>query len=117
MAARFKTDVLDAALARRRREREALRVAVRARTLKLLDTSPVELDEAILFGSVVRPGRFDERSDVDVAVSDLEPRDFFALMGHLEEGLERDVDLVLIDTCHFADWIRRTGLKWTQNGM
>ena len=117
MAGGFKTDVLDRALARKRREREALRLAVQTRALRLLDESPVEIDEAILFGSVVRPGRFDARSDVDVAIPDLEPRDFFALMGHLEEGLEREIDLVPIDTCHFADTIRRTGLRWSRTGM
>ena len=114
MAGKFKTDVLDRALARKRREREALRVTVQERALRLLDESPVELGEAILFGSVVRPGRFHARSDVDVAIPDIEPRAFFALMGHLEEGLEREIDLVPIDTCHFADTIRRTGLRWTR---
>ena len=117
MASRFKTDVLDRALARQRREREALRLAVQAQALQLLDESPVALDEAILFGSVVRPGRFGARSDVDIAVPDLEPRDFFTLMGHLEEGLEREIDLVPIDTCHFAEVIRRTGLRWNRTGM
>ena len=116
MAGGFKTDVLDRALERKRMECEKLRLAVQARALRLLDESPVELDEAILFGSVVRPRRFGKRSDVDVAVPDLEPRAYFALMGHLEDGLERDIDLVPLDTCHFADSIRRTGLKWTRTG-
>ena len=117
MADRFNTGVLDRVLARKRRERETLRLAVQAQALKLLDESPVALDEAILFGSLVRPGRFSARSDVDVAVPDLEPRDFFTLMGHLEEGLEREIDLVPIDTCHFADSIRRTGLRWIRTAM
>ena len=116
MVGGFKTDVLDRALVRQRKEREKLRLAVQARALRLLDESPVDLDEAILFGSVVRPGRFRARSDVDIAVPDLEPRDYLALMGHLEEGLEREIDLVAIDACHFADSIRRTGLRWTRNG-
>ena len=117
MAGGFKTDVLDRALARKRMEREELRLAVQARALRLLDESPVGLDEAILFGSLVRPGRFCTRSDVDIAVPNLEPRAYFALMGHLEEGLEREIDLVAIDTCHFADSIRRTGLRWTRTGL
>ena len=116
MAGGFKTDVLDRIRARQRQEREQLRFAVQARALCLLDDAPVGIDEAILFGSVVRPGRFHARSDVDVAVPDLEPRAFFALMGHLEEGLEREIDLVPIDACHFAESIRRTGLRWTRSG-
>lgn len=116
MAGGFKTDVLDRALERQRAEREELRLAVQSRAMRLLDESPVALDEAILFGSIVRPGRFSARSDVDIAVHDLEPRAFFTLIGHLEEGLEREVDLVPIATCHFADWIRRTGLRWTPTG-
>ena len=116
MAGGFNTDVLDRALARQRAEREKLRLAVQARVLRLLDESPVDLDEAILFGSIVRPGCFCARSDVDIAVHDLVPRAWFALMGHLEDGLERDIDLVTIETCHFADWIRRTGLRWTPAG-
>ena len=117
MVGKFKTDVLDRAIARKRREREALRLAVQARALRLLDESPVALDEAILFGSVVRPGRFSARSDVDVAVPDLEPRAYFALMGHLEDGLGREINLVPLDTCHFADSIRRSGLRWSRTGM
>lgn len=117
MAGRFKTDVLDRMLEGKRAEQEKLRLAVQERALRLLDESPVELGEAILFGSVVRPGRFHARSDVDIAVPDLEPRAFFALMGHLEDGLEREINLVPIDTCHFADTIRRTGLRWTRSGQ
>ena len=113
MASRFDTGVLDRALARKRQERERVRRAVQARALRLLDESPVEIEEAILFGSVVRPGRFDARSDVDIAIPAVEPGSYFTLAGHFEDGLERDVDLVTIDTCHFADTIRQTGLRWT----
>ena len=116
MAGGFKTDVLDRALARRRQEREAERLALQARALELLEEAPVDLAEAILFGSLVKPGRFRENSDIDVAVPHLEPRDFFELMGYLEEGLNRDIDLVLLSRCHFADSIHRTGLKWTRQG-
>lgn len=113
MAEGFKTDVLDLALERQRAEREMLRLAVQARILLLLDEAPVNLSEAILFGSIVHPGRFSARSDVDIAVSNLEPRAYFELMGYLEERLEREIDIVAIDNCHFADSIRRTGLRWT----
>ncbi len=113
MASRFDTRVLDRALARKRQERERLRHAVQAQALRLLDESPVEIGEAILFGSVVRPGCFDAASDVDIAIPAVDPRAYFMLLGHFEDGLERDVDLVALDTCHFADTIRRTGLRWT----
>lgn len=113
MASRFDTGVLDRTLVRKRQERERVRRAVQARALHLLDESPVAVGEAILFGSVMRPGQFDADSDVDVAIPAVAPRAYFTLMGHLEDGLGRDVDLVTIDSCHFADAIRRTGLRWT----
>ena len=114
MAASFKTDVLDRALARKRQERERLRRAVQSEALRLLDESPVEIDEAILFGSVVHPGRFGVHSDIDIAIPEVAPREYFTLMGHFEDGLGRDVDLVSIDVCTFAAAIRRTGLRWTR---
>ena len=71
MAARFSTEVLDRALARKRRARERHRQAALARLLDLLAASPIALPDATIFGSILRPGAFHEQSDVDLAIPPL----------------------------------------------
>lgn len=71
------------------------------------------IDRAYLFGSLTQPSRFTPRSDVDVAVETIAPETFFVAMAALSEAVERDVDLVLLDMCPFADRIRQTGVIWT----
>ena len=111
---RFSTDVLDRAIERRRHTAEQLRTATRQRLVQALETAPVPVDEAIIFGSIERPGHFGTTSDVDVAVGALPARDYFTLKSHLEHSLGREVDLVDLDWCHFAATIRRTGTTWTR---
>ena len=113
MAARFSTEGLDRALAQKRRQRERDRRDTLARLLDLLATAPVALSDATIFGSIVRPGAFHDRSDVDVAIPPVAPRCYFELKGYLEDGLCREVDLVERDRCHFAASIARDGLPWT----
>jgi predicted nucleotidyltransferase len=68
----------------------------------------------IVFGSLTRPGRFNDRSDVDLAL-ETEPPGFSALrlMGELSERLERPVDVILLSNCRFRDKILREGEVWT----
>ena len=79
------------------------------------EAAPVPVEQAIIFGSIDRPGHFDANSDVDVAVGELPARDYFTLKSHLEHALCREVDLVELDRCHFAASIRRTGTTWTRH--
>ena len=87
---------------------------MKERLVHALEASPVPVEQAIIFGSINRSGHFDANSDVDVAVSELPARDYFALKSHLENTLCREVDLVEFDRCHFAATIRRTGTTWTR---
>ena len=87
---------------------------MRARLVQALQAAPVPVEQAIIFGSIDRPGRFDADSDVDIAIGELPPRDYFTLKSHLEFALCRQVDLVELDRCHFAASIRRTGTTWTR---
>ena len=112
MAGRFSTEVLDRALRQKRKEQERRRQATLARLLDLLAAAPIALPEATIFGSILRPGAFDERSDVDLAIPPVAPRSYFKLKSHLEDGLCRLVDLVDLDGCHFAGAITRDGLQW-----
>ncbi|MCZ7667673.1 MAG: nucleotidyltransferase domain-containing protein [Chloroflexi bacterium] len=112
----FDASILDAAKARRRVEDEQLRQQVLQRTLDFLDEfgSRHELGGVILFGSLIAPGRFGTHSDVDVAVDGIDPALFFDLMASLSLALGRDVDLVDLSQCHFAERIRQKGVRWTK---
>lgn len=64
-----------------------------------------------LFGSILDPERFDERSDIDVACEGLPPERFLEALGVLERTGPFPFDLVRIESCssELADRIRREG--------
>ena len=68
----------------------------------------------IVFGSLTRPGVFNDASDVDVAL-EREPAGISSgqLMSELMERLGRPVDVILLDRCRFRERIRRQGEVWT----
>ncbi|MDX1688203.1 MAG: nucleotidyltransferase domain-containing protein [Candidatus Promineifilaceae bacterium] len=112
----FDTSVLDRALAQRQARREEERRALLADVLRKLDAlaEQFDLQEAYVFGSVARPGRYREDSDVDVAVAGLPSEQFISLMAQLSASLGRDVDMIELEKIHFADKIKREGIKWTR---
>ena len=67
----------------------------------------------ILFGSLTKPGVFNDKSDVDLALAG-EPQgmDSLSLMSELMERLERRVDVVLLHKCRFREKILREGEAW-----
>lgn len=100
----------------RRRRREALRDETRRRLRSALkELLPGQ--RVIVFGSVLRPGKFKETSDVDIAI-DYEPtnRSIYQLTSLLAEKLDRPVDVVLLGECRFRDRILREGETWTLPG-
>jgi hypothetical protein len=112
----FDTSILDEAKIRRQIESEQLRQQVLQTTLDFLDEfgSCQGVKNVIIFGSVIVPGRFRVQSDVDIAVEAVEPSLFFDLMASLSLALGREVDLVDLSHCHFADQIRQKGMVWTK---
>ncbi len=99
--------------------------ARRERRLRLYDATRSELraalselvpaEKVILFGSVTQRGRFNDASDIDLAL-EREPAQIstFALSSELEERLGRRVDVVLLPGCRFQEKIRREGEVWTR---
>jgi predicted nucleotidyltransferase len=112
----FPTPILDRALADRRQYNEQQRLATCHLVLAWLDTVGRQygIERAYLFGSLTRPNRFTECSDVDVAVESIDSESFFEAMAKLSEQVERDVDLVELSKCPFADRIRQQGIVWNQ---
>jgi uncharacterized protein len=115
MSEAFRTDLLDEAIAQRRQRNEQSRQAILAALMDWLTVHAAEfgIERAYIFGSLSRPGRFTERSDVDLAIESMRADRFFEAISTLSEALGRDVDLVELEKCHFGDRIREQGILWT----
>ena len=92
---------------RRRAERErelrrTLAAEARADAWRLSDllTQEFGAKKVYLFGSLVREGRFYERSDIDLAAEGIEPRRFFKAGAALDRacGYRYQIDLVDLET-------------------
>ena len=67
----------------------------------------------IVFGSLLKPGTFNDRSDVDLALESDPPQMSSAqLQSALEERMGRPVDVVLLPQCRFRQKILREGQLW-----
>lgn len=99
----------DAARARRRLEvYEETR-----RRLKQVLAELIPGHKVILFGSLTRPGVFNDRSDVDLALeSEPAQMSVYRLIAELMERLGRPVDVLMLDQSRFRDQIRREGEVW-----
>jgi predicted nucleotidyltransferase len=99
-------------LARRQR-----RLDVLAETRRRLQSALRELipgERVVVFGSLTKPGVFNDRSDVDLALETEPPgMSIERLTSELMERLERPVDILLLNRCRFRDKILREGEAWT----
>jgi len=69
--------------------------------------------EIYLFSSLVQEGRFKPNSDVDIAVRGLNKFDYYAFIGDVSQFLNRRVDVIRLEECHFSNSIEKKGLQWT----
>ena len=98
-------------LAHRESERMAARAVLRRALTRLFPPGT----EVIVFGSIVAPGRFGERSDVDLAlVGSIQPRELTRMAVALEQALNRTVDLVVLEETRekLREKILREGEPW-----
>lgn len=70
-----------------------------------------QITHVYIFGSVTQPGRFSDRSDIDIAVVGTNAATYFALWRDLEAACPTwAIDLREINQpCHFTDIVRQTG--------
>jgi uncharacterized protein len=115
--AQFDTSLLDQVLAERQQQYERDRQQVLQQTVDWLQQSGAlyGIESAYLFGSVTKPGRFHEQSDVDLGVETIDPVRQIDAIADLSMALLRDVDIVDLRHCHFAHRIREQGLLWTRD--
>lgn len=71
-------------------------------------------EDAYLFGSIVKPGRYREDSDIDIAIRGLKPEHFFPALAWLMRRLDRDVDLIDLETSRYRERILQEAIKWTK---
>ena len=66
--------------------------------------------EVYLIGSVTQPFRFSANSDIDIVLKNY-PGDRFEFWAKLEGKLDRRVEIIVFETCHFQDFVLKQGLK------
>ncbi len=110
------TDLLDKTIEQRRKVQEELRLQLIEKVCKVLDKLAMEIpfEEAYLFGSILKPGKFIKDSDIDIGFIGLKDIDFFRAMSFISSELGVDVDIVQLEGHRLADKVKKEGLKWTQ---
>jgi predicted nucleotidyltransferase len=98
--------------ARRRRRIEAYRETRERLRAALAELIPGH--QVIVFGSLTKPGVFNDRSDVDLALPEsADDLDELTLSADLTDRLDRPVDVLRLSRCRFRQKILREGESWT----
>lgn len=110
---KYKTALLDEVIEKKKNERENLRLRVIAKIMTAIDRlgGEIAFREAYLFGSVTKPFRFMESSDIDIGFVGLDNRHFFKAMSYLSNETGHDVDIVQIEDHGLADKIKKGGIR------
>ncbi len=102
----------EATLAEKYRQREALRQQILADTIEALKKyfRRKRVRKVYLTGSILREGKYYPFSDLDIAVEGLE-EDYWETLVQLEDLLDKNVDLIELESCRFKQEILERGLK------
>jgi predicted nucleotidyltransferase len=116
MNSQFQTHLLDEALIRRKEalEQERQTTLQQVKQWLAVNGKRYGIEQAYIFGSLIRPNRFTQQSDVDLAVEFIEPEQMFMAMTALVEATGREVDFIELSKCPFAHRIRQEGILWTK---
>jgi predicted nucleotidyltransferase len=77
----------------------------------------ISFDEAYLFGSITKPGKYSDDSDIDIGFAGLADKDFFLAQAFLSRALGCEVDVVQVERSgRLKDKIREEGVKWKKRG-
>ena len=108
------TALLDEVIEKNRKRQEEQRLRMIEKTLMALDKLSEEIvfQEAYLFGSVTKPFRFSEKSDIDIGFIGLDNSHFFKVMSYISAELGCNVDIVQLEDHRLAAKIKRGGVRW-----
>jgi predicted nucleotidyltransferase len=92
-------NLIDEIIKKQEADREEQRKQVLSNLKEILKKLSLNFgfSKAYIFGSVVKPKKFHNRSDIDIAVFGLKNQHFFSLMGEFSRCLLRDVDLYQVE--------------------
>lgn len=110
------TYLLDKVLQRKSIERERLRLASIEKAKKILKemSKSIAFEKVYLFGTITKPYRFSEESDIDIAFVGLKDEDFFSALAYLSRNLGRDVDILQLEKHRLREKIIKEGIVWTR---
>ncbi|MEK6713115.1 MAG: nucleotidyltransferase domain-containing protein [Nitrospirota bacterium] len=113
---RFSTVLIDQAINRKRNEDEARRLQCIERLFDILRnlSKSVFFEEAYIFGSVVKPHRYSELSDIDIGFTGLKDEDFFKTMSFISGQIGVEVDIIQLEGHRLVEKIMREGVRWTK---
>lgn len=102
----------EATLVEKYQQRENQRQRILADAIEALKTYFHEkrVRKVYLTGSILGEGKYYSFSDLDIAVEGLE-EDYFKTLVQLEDLLDRNVDLIELESCRFRQEIEERGLK------
>lgn len=108
------TELLDFYLKKLEKKKEARRIRLLRKVKNALGRIRKDLyfKEAYIFGSILKPGRFYNDSDIDIAVNGLKDKDFFLFMARLSDMAGEDVDVLQLEKHRLKDKIMKEGLLW-----
>lgn len=108
----YDTSLWEKELARKRQEREKMRRKMLAESLSKLKKYFRGKKEGSVYlaGSILRPGKFYDFSDIDIAL-EREPENPFEMTAELEQVIGRPVDLIALKHCRFRDQLLKCSKK------
>lgn len=112
----FSTVLIDQAINRKRNENEERRLQCIERLFDILNnlSKSIFFNEAYIFGSVVKPHRFSELSDIDIGFIGLKDKDFFKAMSFISGQIGVEVDIIQLEGHRLEDKVKREGVRWTK---
>ena len=112
--ASFDISIWKRALIENRHARERQRLQTVDKVLNAIEhlSHTYQWDDLYIFGSAAKTERFDKVSDIDIGIEGLDKFLHYRFIADLSRLIERDVDVVRLEDCHFSDAIRTRGIRW-----
>ncbi|BER91421.1 MAG: hypothetical protein PWP60_1204 [Candidatus Atribacteria bacterium] len=110
----FQFQILEKYLKTRKEELERLRTNTLKKVEEALEkvATQIKFDEAYIFGSLTKPGRFKKDSDIDIGFYGLKDEDFFKMISYLSLELEREVDVIQLEGHRLENKVKTEGIRW-----